>query len=128
MEVKELTAAEAYRSSSHLRLTSPQLSVNMPAAAAFSLTIPLSIFGFRFISSSQAHDKPRVGLTARDPKMIHDKGVVGSCGHEDLLFVNSRHVGYLSVVNGPCRRNMQVCRRWCWQLVEHSSVNMCAWP
>jgi hypothetical protein len=22
--------------------------------------------------------------------MIHDKGVVGSCGHEDLLFVNSR--------------------------------------
>ena len=65
----------------------------MPAAAAFSLTIPLSIFGFRFISSSQAHDKPRVGLTARDPKMIHDKGVVGSCGHEDLLFVNSRHVG-----------------------------------
>ena len=93
MEVKELTAAEAYRSSSHLRLTSPQLSVNMPAAAAFSLTIPLSIFGFRFISSSQAHDKPRVGLTARDPKMIHDKSVVGSCGHEDLLFVNSRHVG-----------------------------------
>jgi hypothetical protein len=25
--------------------------------------------------------------------MIHDKGVVGNCGHEGLLFVNSRHVG-----------------------------------
>jgi hypothetical protein len=25
--------------------------------------------------------------------MIPDKGVVGNCGHEDLLFVNSRYIG-----------------------------------
>jgi hypothetical protein len=60
---------DAYRSSSHLRLTSAQLSVNMPAAAAFSLTIPFVDLWVPVHIASQAHDKPRVGLAAREAEV-----------------------------------------------------------